>query len=395
MDGGTEVVPSLWRSPAVRAVAAVTLLGFSGFFLTLASLPAYAVTGGAGQTTAGVVTTVFLAVTIAVQIVVPALTHRFGTGPVLVAGLLALGAPAPLYAFGDGLGWLCGLSAVRGAGFGVLTVLGSLLAAAVAPESRRGESLGIYGLAIAVPNLAAVPGGVALVLHGQVGWWAALSAAPLLALPLVPGLLRALPSGAGTPEDRGHAGRGARAALLPSAVLLVVTLAGGAVLTFLPIDRPTGVLATATLLVFGATGAVARWQAGVLADRIGTRLLLPGSVLAGGLGLLAIAAGLGVWGDAWVYVGAALFGVGYGGTQNVTLLASFARAGASGATSASSVWNASFDTGTAVGALAPGALAAGIGLPWTYVVITGALGLMLPFAVRATEVGRRRPAATG
>jgi predicted MFS family arabinose efflux permease len=187
------------------------------------------------------------------------------------------------------------------------------------------------------------------------------------------------------PEGPGHLGRGALAALPPSVVLFVVTLAGGAVVTFLPVDRPAGALATTALLLYGLTGAVARWQAGVLADRMGGRLLLPAAVLAAGLGLVTAAAGLAGGGDGWVYAGAALFGVGYGGTQNLTLVTAFARAGASGTTAASAMWNAAFDSGTAVGALAPGALAAGIGLPWTYVVIAGALGLVLPTAVRATR----------
>src|SRR6185312_6021811 len=105
--------------------------------------------GGARESTAGAVTAVLLVVTVAVQSVVPALTARFGLGPVLAAGLLALGAPAPLYVLSDGLG--------------VLAVLGSVLTVRVVPEGRRGEAVGLYGLAIAVPNLVAVPGGVALV----------------------------------------------------------------------------------------------------------------------------------------------------------------------------------------------------------------------------------------
>ena len=72
-------------------------------------------------------------------------------GPVLVAGLLAMGLPSPFYVLDDGLTWICSLSAVRGAGFAVLTVLGATLSARVAPPERRGESVGMYGLGIA-PN---------------------------------------------------------------------------------------------------------------------------------------------------------------------------------------------------------------------------------------------------
>src|SRR5947199_5570515 len=76
--GAVEVRVALWRLPAMRSLVGVTMLGFTGYWLTLASLPAYAVAGGAEESTAGVVTAVFLVVTVAVQSVVPTLTARFG-----------------------------------------------------------------------------------------------------------------------------------------------------------------------------------------------------------------------------------------------------------------------------------------------------------------------------
>ena len=381
-QGTTGSRPSLWRLPAVRALAGATVLGFTSFTLTLASLPAYAVAGGAATDIAGLVTAVFLAATVAGQSAVPALTARFGPGPVLAVGLVALGAPSPLYAVDDGLLWLSAVSAVRGLGFAVLTVLGATLAARVAPPERRGESIGLYGLAIAVPNLAFVPAGAALVLGGHAAWMAWLAAAPVLALPLVPGVVRGVRAEPRTGTSSSRAA--VLAALTPSAVLLVVTLAGGGLVTFLPIERPDGVLATATLLVFGITAALGRWRAGVLADRAGTRLLLPLALLLSAGGMAVVALGLSA-GAGWVLAGAAVFGAGYGAVQNLTLVTAFARAGEGGATTASAVWNASFDAGTAVGALVLGLVAAGIGLPWTYVLVAGVLLLTLPLARVATR----------
>ena len=51
---------SLWRSRGLQALVGVTILGFASYCLTLASLPAYAVAGGARESTAGVVTAVRL-----------------------------------------------------------------------------------------------------------------------------------------------------------------------------------------------------------------------------------------------------------------------------------------------------------------------------------------------
>ncbi|MGY1725203.1 MFS transporter [Blastococcus sp. SYSU DS0533] len=379
MSGGTvEVQAPLWRSGGVQSLVGVTALGFVSYFLTLASLPAYAVAGGAAESTAGVVTAVFLVVTIAVQSVVPAFVGRFGTGPVFVAGLLALGVPSPFYVLDDGVGWISALSAVRGAGFAVITVLGATLAARVAPPERRGESIGLYGLAIALPNMAAVPVGVALVLGGHVGLLSWLAASPVLGLLFLPALLRAA-GGGEEPAPAGNARAAVRAALAPSVVLFVVTTAGGGFVTFLPIDRPDGQLATAALLLWGLTGALSRWRAGVLADRLGTALLLPLSVLTAAVGLAVTGAGL-WWGTGWVLLGAALFGAGFGGVQNLTLLRAFARAGERGTTAASALWNASFDAGTAAGALLLGFAYGAAGLPWTLVVSAAALAVVLPLA---------------
>jgi predicted MFS family arabinose efflux permease len=371
----------------MRALIGVTVLGFASYCLTLASLPAYAVTGGAAESTAGVVTAVLLTVTIAVQLTVPALTARFGIGPVLVAGLVAMGVPSPFYVLGDSLGWISALSALRGAGFAVLTVLGATLAAQVAPPKRRGESIGLYGLAIAIPNLIAVPAGVALVLNGHVGWLSWLAASPLLGVLLVPMLMRAVGPQAG-PGPAGSGRTAVLAALAPSLVLFVVTLAGGGLVTFLPIERPDGVLATVALLLFGVTGALTRWRAGMLADRLGSRLLMPMALVVAAVGLVLI--GVGLWfGDLWVLIGAAVFGAGFGAAQNLTLIAAFARAGEGGTTTASAMWNASFDAGTATGALALGFLSAGIGLDWTYVVVSALLAATVPLASAAARVAVR------
>ncbi len=383
VDAGTP----LWRTKGMRALVGVTVLGFASFCLTLASLPAYAVTGGAAASTAGLVTAVFLVVTVVVQLTVPALTARFGVGPVLIAGLIAMGAPSPFYLLDEGLAWISALSAIRGGGFAVLTVLGATLAAQVAPPERRGESIGLYGLAIAIPNLVAVPTGVALVLGGHVGWLSWLAASPVLGALLVPALLRSVAPQPG-PGPAGSGRAAVVAALTPSLVLFVVTLAGGGLVTFLPIERPDGVLATVALLLFGVTGAVTRWRAGMLADRLGSRLLLPLALVIASVGLALTGAGL--WaGDAWVLVGAAFFGAGYGAVQNLTLLAAFARAGDNGTTTASAMWNISFDAGTAIGALALGFLAAGIGLDWTYVVVGALLAAVVPLASAAARLAVR------
>jgi predicted MFS family arabinose efflux permease len=381
--------PPLWRVPAIRKLVLLTFLGFTGFAATIASLPWWAVQGGASPSASGLVTTVMLGVTVVVQFLVPALDRRFGTGRTLAIGVVALGAPSPFYLLSSDLGPMLVVSAVRGIGFALLTVIGAALTATLAPPARHGEAAGLYGLAIAAPNLLVVPGAVALAQN--VGFWpvAVLATVPVLAAPLALTI-----GGDRRPEARpAEAGRrsAARAALRPSVVLLAVTLAGGGVTTYVPIERPHGYLATLVLLLFGLTAAFGRWRVGRFADRTDTRLLLPGTLILGIAGLAAVAAGL--WSDADVLMllGAAAFGAAYGAVQNLTLVVAFGRAGGTGTSTVSALWNASFDTGTGTGAVVVGVLAAtGLGVPAALGACAALIALCLPFAV----MSRAQPAPT-
>lgn len=390
MDSAGSQPPSLWTLPGIRRLLVLTVLGFLGFFLTLASLPARVALAGTRDDVAGLVTTAFLVCTIATQLVVPRLTRRFGLGPILVAGCLLIGGPAPLLAISANLPWVMAISAVRGCGFGILTVLGASLSATLVPAERRGEAIGIYGLAIAVPNLAAVPLGVALASAGQFHWVAFLAAAPLLAIPSAAAIGRSAPTVAAPADPHPTSGRSAVLATLPpAAVLLVVTLAGGAMLTFLPIVRPSGATATIAVLAFGMTGALSRWQVGSLADRIGMRLLLPAASLTAIAGLALLAAGLvGEAGAGWLITGAAVLGVGFGAVQNLTLVASFNRVGPSHTTTASAIWNAGFDGGTAIGAAAVGLAATLFSTSGAFLAFGALVLFSLPLAVISTR-GRR------
>jgi predicted MFS family arabinose efflux permease len=378
---------SLWRLPAIRKLVLLTLLGFTGFAATLASLPWWAVRNGVPQSAAGLVTTVMMGVTVLAQFLVPTVERRLGAGRTLAIGVVALGLPSPLYLVSNDLTAMLALSALRGVGFAVLTVVGSALTAVLAPPARHGEAVGLFGLAVAVPNLLVVPGAVALAQN--VGFWpvAALATFPVLAAPLALAI-----GGDHKPpvehEEAGHRSA-ALAAVMPSVVLLTITLAGGGVTTYLPIERPDGYLATLVLLLFGLTAALGRWRVGRFADRTGTRRLLPGAVVLGVAGLAALAAGLGRGLDVLLFVGTALFGISYGAVQNLTLVLAFARARGQGTATVSAVWNASFDTGTGTGAVVVGALAAtGMGVPAALSVCAGLITVCLPLAVMSSTRGR-------
>lgn len=343
---------SLWRVPQIRAVFAISFAGLSSFSITLAALPAWAAQIGHPESVVGTITGVMLAVTVLTQLGTARLLYRFSTRSLLAAGSVLLGVPTPLYLLLPQLSSLYALSAIRGVGFAIVTVVGALAIPRAAPPERRGEAIGIFGLSAAIPMMVGISGGAALVLGGSFQVVAMLGALPLLSLLALPHV---------SAEDMGQAPQATvslpRAALrlaFPAGLLLTITAAGGGLVTLLPLQRPAGAVAAIGLLIFGAVGMVARWRIGALLDRSGHGVVLPVLLTAGVLGLVLAGLTLTGPGSGLLMVGAGLLGLAYGGLQTVTLEMCFQRVPASDAPTASAVWNAAFDGGTAVGAAALG-----------------------------------------
>jgi predicted MFS family arabinose efflux permease len=371
----------------------MTCAGFSGYAVLLTVAPLWAVEGGATTAGSGLVNGVLLLFTVLTQLLVPRALRRFGWGPVLAVGLALLGVPGVLMALDDGLGVVLALSAVRGVGFGVLTVTGSAAVAALVGAERRGEAIGAYGLAVAFPNLVLLPAGPWIA--ENVGYWVAftVSALPLVGIPAALRLASALrlgapdlhPGASAAPDPADPESSAYRRLLSPMLLLLAVTLAGGAVITFTPqmVDSPT--IAAGGLLLMGLAAALSRWRIGVLADRYGAhRFLVPLVPLTGlGMALVAwsVAGSDGVRAGAFL-VAMLLVGLCYGGLQNLTLVISFAAVSRRHHNLASAVWNVGFDAGTALGSVAVGVIAQLTSFTTAFLV-AGAIALAtFPLALR-------------
>lgn len=391
--------PSVWAVPGMIALAVVAVTGFSGYAALLPAAPLYVVReGSSGSAGAGAVNFVLLGATVATQFAVPWLIRRYGWGPVLAAGMVLLGLPSLLHGLTAALAPTLALSAVRGVGFGILTVAGSAAAVLLVDPRRRGAAVGAYSLALSVPNVLLMPSGGWI--GDTWGFWPVflLGAVPLLGIPACFVLARHLPARSthapDHPETPGApVGRATYLRLIPpSLILLTVTLAGGAIITFAPQLVAVPWLAAAGLFAFGLTSTITRWRIGAFSDRVGVdRLLWPFVVLIVlGLAALAWAVGSPVGTERmWVWLAAcAVVGISYGALQNLTMLQAFAAAGPRRVGAASAVWNAGFDTGTGSGALLVGsvALVAGFG---PAMALTAVLCLLaLPAAVRSARVRR-------
>ncbi|MGN6575373.1 MAG: MFS transporter [Nocardioides sp.] len=388
----------IWRQPGMAPLVVMTCAGFSGYAVLLTVAPLWAVEGGATTAGSGLVNGVLLLFTVLTQLLVPRALRSFGWGPVLTVGLVLLGVPGVLLSLSDGLGVILGLSAIRGIGFGVLTVTGSAAVAALVGADRRGEAIGAYGLAVAVPNLVLLPAGPWVA--ESVGYWVAftVSALPLAGIPAALRLASALrlsapdlhPGTSASSDPRDPESAAYRRLLRPMLLLLAVTLAGGAVITFTPqmVDSPS--VAAAGLLLMGLSAALGRWRVGVFADRYGPQRFLVPLVPLTGLGMALVSWSVADSDSVRVgifLVAMLLVGLCYGGLQNLTLLVSFSAVSRRHHNVASAVWNVGFDAGTALGSVAVGVIAELTSFALAFLVAGAIAVATLPLALQ-------RPAAT-
>ncbi|TWP38932.1 MFS transporter [Leekyejoonella antrihumi] len=377
-------------------LAVMTFAGFSGYAVLLPVGPMWAVHGGANEAGAGLVNGVLLLFTVITQMFVPAALRRLGWGPVVAGGLFLLGVPSLAYAVSDALGPVLALSAVRGVGFGVLTVTGSAAVAKLVEPARRGEAIGTYGLAIALPNLVLLPLGPWIADHA--GFWVifAISGMPIIGIPAGIRLARVIHGDAldllhledgpaeASPVVESE-GTAYRRLVRPMVLLLAVTLAGGAVITFAAQMVSSAWLTTAGLFVMGLVAAAIRWRAGVVADRHGPEpFIWPLVVLTCvGMVLTAYAVRDGDATNVAVFlVAMVIVGLAYGALQNFTLVAAFNAVSRPHHNLASAIWNVGFDAGTGLGSVVVGMLALRSSFSTALLVIAVLSIATLPVALR-------------
>ncbi|QCQ91410.1 MFS transporter [Rhodococcus sp. SGAir0479] len=372
-----------------RGILVALLMGattFGGWSLLLPVVPKAIADGGGSDAAAGASTAIFMAATVATQLKVPALLRRYGYRAVLALGCVLLGPPSLAFLWSTATGPALAISAVRGVGFGMVTVAGIGLLAELAPRNLLGRVTGANGVAIAAAQMIVLPLGLALYQAGSEAVVFVLGALiPTLSLVSI-SRLPAVPN-PGLPA--GRKGLPAAVLLIPCLSMLVASAAYGGMSSLLPIASE-GRAAIAGFALSASAGAmlVGRYGAGVVADRIGGgRTLVPALVLVGaGMALVGLSVA-GIGGDAALVVGAMAFGAGFGAVQNEALLTLLASAGPDRVGAASAAWNIAYDGGTGVGALALGVVAGALGYPAVFALSAIAALVVAPTALALRGAG--------
>jgi predicted MFS family arabinose efflux permease len=332
----------------------VSFAALFGFQLLLSVVPLYADEVGGGSSGAGLATAAFMLSTVLTQIQMPRILGRYGYRRALAAGLLFLGVPALFYAYAGTLVAILAVTLVRGVGFGIVTVAFAALIVELAPPGRRGEALGLLGIAITLPTVFLLGG-----------------LSPLLGLVMIPGIRFVVTAREDEGDGAGFfAGLGRPPLRRIFLLFAATTMAAGVIVTFLPLAVPgPGVFSAAgALLVIGITSTASRWWGGRFGDRSDPRLLLTPGLLACSLGVAGLP-----FGGLLMLAGAVLFGGGFGLLQNSTLIIMMGRVSKSEYGLGSTLWNAAFDAGTGIGAFSFGFVISAVGFAWSFSICSALL----------------------
>lgn len=230
------------------------------------------------------------------------------------------------------------------------------------PRARRGEALGLYGVAFTLPAIFGNPLGLWMTERFGYGSVFLLGGAgPLLGLLAISGMPRV--SSLRWADDDGSGflvGLGRSALLRLTFLFAASTAVLGTILTFLPLAAPGRgpFSATTALLLFWVVGTYARWWARRFSGRHGPRLLLePGLVIAV-LGMVALSLSQ----EGLVLLcGIFIFGVGFGILQSSTLIIMMERVSETERRLGSALWHVAFNGGVGIGALLFGFVVGAIG----------------------------------
>lgn len=399
-----EQLPSMWKSPGFIAILIAVGSAFGAFATLLPVVPLAVIDAGGSDSLAGSTTAIFMAATVFTQYFTPRTIRAVGYKPVMVFSAFMLGVPA--------LGHLLGMtalpallfSALRGVGFGAITVAQAALIAEIVPIRFLGKASGMLGVCVGLSQMIFLPIGLAVadkVSFSVVYILAAVIGASGAGLCLLIPSVKPNPVSESDDEnDQGFTQRVAtwKLVTVPAIAVGTTAMGFGAVSSFLPaairaLDPQSGAfIAGIVLSVVGGAQMVTRFFSGVIADRRGEAgaTMRPAQIFAA-LGLIATALIIIFEQPSWMLLIAALaFGGGFGAIQNEALLAMFTRLPRSRVSDASALWNMAYDSGTGLGSFVLGFVAARAAYQGAFLVGAALVTVGLVINYADAVMGRHR-----
>jgi MFS family permease len=368
---------------AVVGVFGGLFCGYTGLSAVIPVLPRFVREGyGASDLAVGLAVTATGLAALLVRPIAGDVADRRGYRRVMQAGALIVAAGGVLYFLPIGLPGLVAVRLLLGVGEASLFTAGAAWTVSLAPHSRRGQLIGLYGVSMWFGISAGTFLGAVLLRFGYGTVWAFAAAAPFLGLVLI----SLVPAPAAAARPSGGRDLLLRPAALPglSLALAAAGYAGLAAFVVLHLQArgiPDGFVVLGT---FSVVYAGTRLFIGHVPDRYGPRRVVIWCGIGEAIGLLIIA----VAPDLPVALaGSVVMGVGFSLLHPSLALMVMNRTDRSKQGAALGAYTSFWDLGLGVWGPATGAVASGFGYPAVFVV-----GAVCAVAAVAVALSVRQPA---
>jgi MFS family permease len=361
------------RNFVLTSLSTFTL--FTSFYFLLITLPIYIEKIGGSESEIGLILGVFTISAVLLRPFIGKEVDRRGRKIILVSGIVIFFISMLLYDYTKNVTMLLLLRVLHGIGWGAATTAATTLIADIAPPKRRGEAMGVFGMA---SNVAmAVGPALSMLLLQKYDFpilFSISAGISLISLLLVLPISETIVVHPKTPLF-------SREALFPSALMFMISLTYGSIVSFLSLFAQKQGISNPGIFftVFAVTLILVRALAGKLSDRKGRKfVIIPGMVLiAAGLGVLSTASTLNSF-----LVAALLYGLGFGLVHPSLMALLVDMVGDEGRGAAMGTFTAAFDLGIGAGSILLGLVLQYFGFQVMYtlsglIVLSGAVLLIL------------------
>ncbi|WP_243526848.1 MFS transporter [Bacillus pseudomycoides] len=363
----------LWTKNYIMLTITALLL-FSGFYLLMPTLPMFIKQLGGSESQVGFIIGVFTISAVIFRPIVGGLMDRYGRMVFIISGLLLFAITMYFYDWVTGVIFLVVLRILHGISWAVATTSIGTAVTDVIPQSRRGEGMGWYGLAMTL----------GMALGPVLGLWVIKSFSFHYLFLLCTGLALVafiLALGTKIPAIQ-HASKKPisffEKTLLPIAIVtFFLSLTFGGITTFLPLfAAKIQVNAGTFFLVYAVTLTVVRPFAGKVSDKYGEGIIIIPALFTLIAALLVLAMTNGIVG---LVITAILYGIGFGSAQPALQVAMIRLASPEKRGIANATFFTAFDLGIGLGSILLGFVSQLMGYQMLFIVcaVSGFVSLLI------------------
>lgn len=339
----------LWTKSFIQMTIAMLFL-FTGFYLLVPTLPLFIKEIGGNESQVGLMMGMFTIAAVVIRPIIGGMLDQYGRRSFIIFGLIFFGITMYSYNLASTIALLAVLRVIHGVTWAVSTTAVGTAITDIIPDSRRGEGMGWYGMAMTIAMA------IAMAIGPMIGLWVVqnysfhglfLLATLLSFMAVVLSLITKMPF---TPQkEKGKIQLFEKSVLSITVVVFFLSFAYGGITTFLPLFASSIDVNPGTFfLVYAIALTIVRPISGKLLDKYGEVFIILPALCITILAIVVLTISNGLIG---VMIAAALYGVGFGSAQPALQAAMLTIVDPSKRGVANASFFTAFDLGIGLGAI--------------------------------------------